>query len=164
MRRPGCHRLRRPNRPHRRFRSRSDAPPSQPGETYGRAHDEVRRPAPSATVLCAGLPRLRDTMPTLKMQEKKQYLLAFSLPWPLPLRCALSAEGIPHAARPIRKRSQVARATGMESARFADSAPPPTPPHNVADLSDSAMAGSVAATLRSRGARGAPRTLTPTLE
>jgi len=31
--------------------------------------------------------------------------------------------------------------------------PPPTPPHNVADLSQSVMAGSSAATLRGRGAR-----------
>jgi len=34
--------------------------------------------------------------------------------------------------------------------------PPPTPPHNVADLSTFPMVGSVAATLRGGGPRGDP--------
>ena len=39
---------------------------------------------------------------------------------------------------------------------FPPVASPPTPPHNVADLSESVMASSCAATLRSRGVRTDP--------
>jgi hypothetical protein len=49
------------------------------------------------------------------------------------------------------KRLPVGKATGVESARFTDSAPPPTPPHNVADLSEFVIASSFAATLRGGG-------------